>query len=226
MAGNVVNFKVCNPLKLLSGLTEKPHKNCHYSYNLTLGGILEKMKPLKNIIYVGIMILLFGCQNKKHETDLKIINQIFPQLTKGMNLSVVKAIEFPPPPPKLLSPDFSGKKNTYIKRSEIEGYISSLNKYRAYLQDCYNNYNNRLDSINVVVGLSDKLYAHTDLEKELTNGKISGEYSGAQKDLKTSHLANKLIDIKSITNTGGFKIESVSELGWYPKIALSIEKGL
>jgi hypothetical protein len=37
MAGDVVNFKVCNPLKLLSGLTGKYHTLCHYSYNLPLG---------------------------------------------------------------------------------------------------------------------------------------------------------------------------------------------
>ena len=34
MAGNVVNIKVCSPLKLRSGLTEKYHAICHYSYNL------------------------------------------------------------------------------------------------------------------------------------------------------------------------------------------------
>ena len=169
------------------------------------------------------MILLFGCQNKKHETDLKIINQIFPQLTKGMNLSVFKTIDFPPPPPKFLSPDFSGKKKTYIKLSEIEGYISSLNKYRSYLQDCYNNYS-RLDSINVVVGLSDTLYAYPDLEKEFTTKKISREYSGVLQDLNSSRFANKLIDLKNITNTGIFKVESASKLGWYPKIDMEFWK--
>jgi hypothetical protein len=36
MAGNVVNIKVCNPLKLRSGLTGNYHAICHYSYNLPL----------------------------------------------------------------------------------------------------------------------------------------------------------------------------------------------
>jgi len=36
MAGKVLNIKVCNPLKLHSGLTEKYHAICHYSYNLPL----------------------------------------------------------------------------------------------------------------------------------------------------------------------------------------------
>jgi hypothetical protein len=36
MAGNVVNIKVCSPLKLSSGLTGNYYAICHYSYNLTL----------------------------------------------------------------------------------------------------------------------------------------------------------------------------------------------
>ena len=36
MAGNVVNIKVCSPLKLRSGLTGNYHAICHYSYNLPL----------------------------------------------------------------------------------------------------------------------------------------------------------------------------------------------
>ena len=36
MAGNVANIKVCNPLKLHSGLTGNYHAICHYSYNLPL----------------------------------------------------------------------------------------------------------------------------------------------------------------------------------------------
>ncbi len=40
MAGDVVNLKVCSPLKLYSGLTGNYHANCHYSYNLPLYTIL------------------------------------------------------------------------------------------------------------------------------------------------------------------------------------------
>jgi hypothetical protein len=36
MAGDVVNFKVCSPLKMRSGLTRKKSEICHYSYNLPL----------------------------------------------------------------------------------------------------------------------------------------------------------------------------------------------
>ena len=36
MAGDVVNIKVCRPLKLRSDLTSNCHVICHFSYNLTL----------------------------------------------------------------------------------------------------------------------------------------------------------------------------------------------
>ncbi len=36
MAGDLLNIKVCSPLKLRSGLTDKNPAICHYSYNLPL----------------------------------------------------------------------------------------------------------------------------------------------------------------------------------------------
>ena len=36
MAGEVLNIKICNLLKLFSGLTRKCHAICHYSTNLPL----------------------------------------------------------------------------------------------------------------------------------------------------------------------------------------------
>ena len=44
MAGIAVNIKVCNPLKLHSGLTGKKPAICHYSYNLPLASILCRPK--------------------------------------------------------------------------------------------------------------------------------------------------------------------------------------
>lgn len=39
MAGDVVNIKVCSPLKLLTDLTGNNHAICHYSDNLPLVAI-------------------------------------------------------------------------------------------------------------------------------------------------------------------------------------------
>lgn len=47
MAGKVLNIKVCNPLKLRSGLIESYHAICHYSYNLPLPPILKRQMIFK-----------------------------------------------------------------------------------------------------------------------------------------------------------------------------------
>jgi len=47
MPENVLNIKVCNPLKLYSGLTGNYHAICHYSYNLPLEYILKVWQFIK-----------------------------------------------------------------------------------------------------------------------------------------------------------------------------------
>ena len=47
MAGDVVNIKVCSPLKLHSGLTRKYYAICHYSYNLTLSVSVESQPHIQ-----------------------------------------------------------------------------------------------------------------------------------------------------------------------------------
>ncbi len=42
MAVDVAKIKVCNPLKLRSGLTGKKPAICHYSYNLPLARIMTR----------------------------------------------------------------------------------------------------------------------------------------------------------------------------------------
>ena len=54
MAGDVVNIKVCNSLKLRSGLTGNYHAICHYSYNLPLNH--KKTKPFCDISNRHVMI--------------------------------------------------------------------------------------------------------------------------------------------------------------------------
>ncbi len=46
MAGKVVNFKVCSPLKLRSDLTGNYHAVCHYSYNFPLCATLTNDIPI------------------------------------------------------------------------------------------------------------------------------------------------------------------------------------
>jgi hypothetical protein len=55
MAGDVVNIKVCSPLKLRSGLTGKYHATSHYSYNLPLCGILKREKAPRTLSTFGFL---------------------------------------------------------------------------------------------------------------------------------------------------------------------------
>ncbi len=42
MGGDVIDIKVCSPLKLRCDLIGDYHAICHYSYNLLLGCILKR----------------------------------------------------------------------------------------------------------------------------------------------------------------------------------------
>lgn len=48
MAGDVVNIKVCSPLKLHSSLIGKNHAIYHYSYNLPLAISIIKKRQEQN----------------------------------------------------------------------------------------------------------------------------------------------------------------------------------
>ncbi len=60
MAGDVVNIKVCSPLKLRNSLTGNYHAICHYSYNLPLCVMLKRlMKPYAMKIKIIILAIIF-----------------------------------------------------------------------------------------------------------------------------------------------------------------------
>lgn len=48
MAGDVVNIKVCSPLKLHSSLIGKNHAIYHYSYNLPFSSYIKKMNKIQD----------------------------------------------------------------------------------------------------------------------------------------------------------------------------------
>lgn len=75
MAGDVVNIKVCNPIKLRGGLTGKYYATCHYSYNLPLCGI--KLITVKAVIFSLFIILshsLFA-QDTKEVYEIRPLSQ-------------------------------------------------------------------------------------------------------------------------------------------------------
>jgi thiol-disulfide isomerase/thioredoxin len=72
MAGNVLNIKVCSPLKQRSGLTGKYHAICHYSYNLPLPHIMKKPKMKQSIVYLLLILIGFSsCRKPNNEVILK-----------------------------------------------------------------------------------------------------------------------------------------------------------
>lgn len=69
MAGDVVNIKVCSPLKLRSGLTGKKPVMCHYSYNLPVGHILTR---IMRYILVILLIGIYSCSTTTKSTRFYI----------------------------------------------------------------------------------------------------------------------------------------------------------
>ncbi len=52
MAGDVLNIKVCSPLKLRSGLKGMKPAICHYSYNLPLCAMQRSHRTFKHIWFL------------------------------------------------------------------------------------------------------------------------------------------------------------------------------
>jgi hypothetical protein len=73
MAGKVLNFMVCSPVKLRSGLTGKCHAICHYSYNLPLAARLKNTTNMKKhlLILFGIVFLM-ACSNTHQKTKYNL----------------------------------------------------------------------------------------------------------------------------------------------------------
>ena len=176
------------------------------------------MKYLKIILLILVITTaLFSCQEPNEETE--ILNQIFPELTKVMRLTIIEPIDYPPPLPNSIFPDYFNRErlsDTCINRQDLMNYRSSLEEYNKYLQDYYfNNYAFRLDSINTVIGIVDSLgYCMAcSLEDEMPI-----QYSDIMENMNASDITPKVLNLKKITNTGFFKLKRTSQIGWYPKI--------
>ena len=89
MAGEVVNIKVCSPLKLRSVLTGNYHAICHYSYNLPLAFIVKR--PDSRQKYKGIFA---AKRQRKKETPPTFRHIWLPQHT-GDRFAAKRAFIFP-----------------------------------------------------------------------------------------------------------------------------------
>jgi len=66
MAGKVLNFNVCSPLKLRNGLTGKKPAICHYSYNFPLANILKQRNDMRKLTLLISGLLLGGVINAQN----------------------------------------------------------------------------------------------------------------------------------------------------------------
>lgn len=122
MAGDVVNIKVCSPLKLHSGLTGNYHAICHYSYNLPLAAIVKQQDNhnMNKLIFFG-MILFINC-NLWSQTNTKI-NQI--TANKNYKINVDKFLKDKSIPQ--LSKDLYNNKVKPTDNEENLSLIDSIN---------------------------------------------------------------------------------------------------
>lgn len=177
---------------------------------------------MKRLSIFLLIIYCFGSCQKQEKTvdDLLVLNQIFPQLTKEMKLSIVESFAFPPPLPNFIGDDtlfHDIKPDSCIRREDLANYLKTLEKYYFYLQDYYfENYAFRSDSIEAVLGISDTLYSCMNCfssEPEYVKKEFPKEYLYVFSN-KNEYEENIIFDKTKLTNTGVFKIFNASDLKW------------
>lgn len=179
---------------------------------------------MKRIFVFLLLVYCFcGCQKHQRTNDLAILNQIFPQLTKEMKLSIVEPIAFPPSLPYFIYDDTMFNDiypDTCINRGDIASYLKTLEEYHFYLQNYYfENYAFRSDSIEAILGISDTLYPCLNCfnyENDYVIKEIPDEYLFVFSDT-SEYESDLLLDKNKLTNTGVFKICNISDLKWNKK---------
>jgi hypothetical protein len=84
MAGEVVNIKVCSPLKLRSGLIGKYHAICHYSYNLPLPPMQKDRRHRKTMTKNGLDIQTIATKRTDIQTDrILLLGQVTEKQVKA-----------------------------------------------------------------------------------------------------------------------------------------------
>jgi hypothetical protein len=195
-------------------------------YSKPLGGIIKDLNNMKKtLLIILIFNTLLGCQQISKENDIEVINQIFPELIKEMELLTIKPFGPPPPLPASFAPYFLDNKNsdTCINLKDLMAYRLSFLKYRNDFEKyVIESYPFEFKSNKVVIGIEDSLYSLRGyLENKFIKKELSRHYLTAYDNINNSNIDNKKFELNKITNTGMFRLQYSSELGWYPKIDMN-----
>lgn len=159
-------------------------------------------------IFIAIIIIIiitgfFSCS--KRETDEKILNDIFQDLTVEMYLhNDVSSNLFPPPP---LPPiDYE---NDSLRQVDSIFYQKAIDRYENQLKE------QKLKGNNVVLAIGDSLILYSKQDLEYLKQELpSPNYLEAFKALKEKAYKPKRIDLNAISETGNFELRYLST--FYP----------
>ena len=223
MAGDEVNFKVCSPLKLRSGLKGKYHAICHCSYNLPLPFIIKTdMRQLLTLIIAPLVIGCSGQSRNLVDSDSNIINAFTADsiFIRDFKLDTLLEIQ------RLNNPEYGRNEQVYsllkekaryfeIKKIQLENDITgrivsadfpSLNLdgiFKILFLVTYDKSDNEIDGIRLAkYELVSDVYA-------LETGEIKGDSIVVERKYSTieftekkreDYIINKNGKIKKITN--------------------------
>ena len=176
-----------------------------------------------------IIIWITGCQTTKTSDDEPIINDIFLELVKELQFEIVEPYGPMPPPPASLFPETTTQfPETYMQINYTDTFINinrnDIIKYIIYLRERgskMNGYYNQkfvcgYEYIEPIIILADTIW-EVNLElRPHRKSSIPEKFIDCITNKPQSNFNNKQIDFKKISNTGIFKLERASKLGFKP----------
>lgn len=149
---------------------------------------------MSNIVRTMIGLIIISsqaCQQDNHVNEIRIYNELFPELIERWEVIWSPP---PPPPPRLESDD------------SIIGYDTSF--YKAYIEQYYNNL--KQDTVDIVLAIYDSLFPyhtprvrHSDLP--------SKNYIQSLDQMSETSVKSILIDLNGLNNTRGIELRYTSE---------------
>lgn len=148
---------------------------------------------------LGLIFVLLSCQNSEIDYELRVLNDIFIELTGNMYVSKTYPMPPPPPPPILNDND------------SIIGYDTTM--HNAYMAEYRKELNNlKIDTQNVVLAIFDSLFAYYGNDLKYIKEQLpSDKYLDALNSIENSEKNSVLIDLKDLKKTGVFKLKYASE---------------